>query len=176
VVHEELGEEEHVAGAIELVAPVRLELEDRVEGLELQSRELVEAALTDAIDHLPIPGRAGIPVRERRSDQRAALVEEPVVDAPRVDTDRRDGSRRAARDQTVLHRVDEPRPVPPQTAVAVAHRPVRATVDDVGLQRCSVEVDATDPNRGRAEVDGENGRHRPVADASVPRSSTMTRR
>ena len=74
----------------ELLSVVRRQLEDRVDLQRLQSGRREEVLLPDPPEHGPIAVGAGVAVGDRRLDQLAVVVEQPVVDAPRVDADGRE--------------------------------------------------------------------------------------
>ena len=156
VVHEQVGQQQQVPGAGELVAVVRGELEDRVERLELDAGDLVQAPVADAVDDVAVARRCAVDRYECGGAAGAAVVvEQAVVDAPRVDADRRDrpARRRPARARARSRRRAGPSPSAGRRRHRATGR-VRVPVDDLDATGRVVEVDAAHADRRRAEVDG----------------------
>ena len=182
MVHEQLGEHEHVRGARELRAVVRGELEDRVERERREAADRVETILPDVLDDVAVPVRARVAVRHWWLQQVTVPAEQPVVDAPGVDADRGDWSDRTRRVEAALHPGDQTIPVPAHDVTRARVWRVRVAVHDGEHRWARVEIDAADPDRRRAEVDRDHGRAQsgalqsPVASEVLPRSATIAAR
>ncbi len=181
VVDQQLRQQHQVAGPGQLVAVVGRHLEQGVERLELDPGAAVQRRLAARPVHdLPVAGGAVVPVRERRGHQVAPAVEQPVVDAPRVHPDGRHRTPVDGQGQAAVHLGDQAVPVPAEVPPAVGDGAVGVAVHH--LDRPRPEVDPAHPDRGRAEVDGDDdlaGGHRayrPVARASLPRAATVAAR
>ncbi len=139
-VADQVGDEQHRGG---LVEPVGQQLVDRVERQHLQPRHVVQLLRPDRAGHpLGDAPRAVVAVVHRVSQQRARLVEQPVVHRPRVDADGGDGPGGAQAGQDLPVEAED---VP----VEAARHPYGAVGEAVRL--------------GQAEPVGQVGQHHPAA-------------